>query len=88
MADDLKLPEAERAIAVLYKTVAVLRGLMYSARSGLATQGEFDRILDSTNGDAIKKLVGADTFKHVMQLAEALPNEDHDALLSIKDEPY
>jgi hypothetical protein len=88
MPDDLKMPEAERAVAVLYKTVAVLRGLMYSAGSGHATQGEFERILDSTSDDAIKKLVGSETFKHVMRLAETLPAEDHDALLSIKKEPY
>jgi hypothetical protein len=88
MSEHLKLADAERAIAVLFKTVAVCRGLLYSARTGDATQGEFERILESTSGDTIKKLVGADTFQHVMRLAEALPREDHDVLLSIRDEPY
>jgi hypothetical protein len=88
MSDHLTLIAAERAIAVLFQTVAVCRGLLYSARTGDATAGEFERILDSTSGDTIKKLVGAETFKHVMRLAEALPPEDRDVLLSIKDEPY
>jgi hypothetical protein len=88
MSEHLKLADAERAIAVLFKTVAVCRGLLYSARTGDATPGEFERILDSTSGDTIKKLVGEDIFKHVMRLAEALPQEDHDVLLSIRDEPY
>jgi hypothetical protein len=88
MSDDLTLAEAERAIAVLFQSVGVLRGLLYSARTGQATRGEFDRILDSNSGDSIKKLVGAKTFEHVMRLSEALPSEDRDALLSIKHEPY
>jgi hypothetical protein len=46
--------DAERAIAVLFQTVAVCRGLLYSARTGDATPGEFERILESTSGDAIK----------------------------------
>jgi hypothetical protein len=88
MSEHLKRAEAERAIAVLFKTVAVCRGLLYSARSGDATPGEFERILDSTSGDTIKKLLGAETFERVMRLAEALPREDQDVLLSIRDEPY
>jgi hypothetical protein len=32
--------ELERAIAVLHQAVAVLRGILYSARSGDATKGE------------------------------------------------
>jgi hypothetical protein len=88
MSKHLTLEDAERAIAVLFQTVAVCRGLLYSARSGDATPREFERILDSTSGDTIKKLVGEDIFKHVMRLAEALPQEDRDVLLSIRDEPY
>jgi hypothetical protein len=88
MSEPLKLVDAERAIAVLFQTVAVCRGLLYSARTGDATSGEFERILDGTSGDTIKKLVGEETFKHVMRLAEALPPEDRDVLLSIKDESY
>jgi hypothetical protein len=88
MFKSLTLQDAERAIAVLFQTVAVCRGLLYSARSGDATPGEFERILDSTSGDTIKTLVGAETFQHVMRLAEALPPEDRDVLLSIRDEPY
>jgi hypothetical protein len=88
MSEHLQLADAERAIAVLFKTVAVCRGLLYSARSGDATPGEFERILDSTSGDTIRTLVGADTFEHMMRLAEALPQQDQDVLLSIRDEPY
>jgi hypothetical protein len=88
MSEPLKIAEAERAIAVLYKAVGVCRGLLYLARSGDATPGEFERLLDSTSGDTIKKLVGEETFQHVMRLAEALPPEDRDVLLSIRDEPY
>jgi hypothetical protein len=80
--------ELERAVAVLHQAVAVLRGLLYSARSGDATRGEFDRILDSTNGDTLSKLIGSDVYKDVMRLSESLPAKDRDILLSIKDEPY
>jgi hypothetical protein len=80
--------ELERAVAILHQTVAVLRGLLYSARSGDATRGEFDRILDSTNGDTLSKLIGSDVYKDVMRLSESLPPEDRDTLLSIRDDPY
>jgi hypothetical protein len=80
--------ELERAVAILHQAVAVLRGLLYSARSGDATRGEFDRILDSTNGDTLSKLIGPEIYKDVMRLSETLPPEDRDTLLSIKDEPY
>lgn len=88
MSETRTTAELERAVAILHQTVAVLRGLLYSARSGDATRGEFDRILDSTNGDALSKLIGQDVYKDVMRLSENLPAEDRDTLLSIKDEPY
>jgi hypothetical protein len=50
----MTLTDAERAIAVLFQTVAVCRGLLYSARTGDATPEEFERILESTSGDTIK----------------------------------
>jgi hypothetical protein len=80
--------ELERAVAILHQAVAVLRGLLYSARTGDATRGEFDRILDSTNGETLSKLIGPDVYKDVMSLSESLPPEDRDTLLSIKDTPY
>jgi hypothetical protein len=80
--------DSDRAIAVLAKAVAVCRGMLYSARTGDATQGEIERILESTGQDSLIALMGKDTYNHAMQLSEALPEEDRDALLSIRDEPY
>jgi hypothetical protein len=80
--------DADRAIAVLHKAVAVCRGMLYSARTGDATQGEIERILESTGQDSLVTLMGQETYNHVMRLSEALPEKDHDALLSIRDEPY
>jgi hypothetical protein len=80
--------DSDRAIAVLAKAVAVCRGMLYSARTGDATQGEIERILESTGQDSLIALMGKDTYNHVMRLSEALPEEDRDALLSIRDEPY
>jgi hypothetical protein len=80
--------DADRAIAVLHKALAVCRGMLYSARTGDATQGEIERIIESTGQDSLVALIGQDTYNHVMQLSEALPEEDRDALLSIRDEPY
>jgi hypothetical protein len=88
MPEPRSTAELERAVAVLHQTVAVLRGLLYSARSGDATRGEFDRILASTNGDTLSKLIGPNVYKDVMRLSEILPPEDRDTLLSIRDEPY
>jgi hypothetical protein len=78
----------ERAVAVLHQTVAVLRGVLYSARSGDATEAEIERVLDSTNGETLARLIGPQTYQEVMALSEALPPHDRDTLLSIKDEPY
>ena len=83
MSDD-----AERTIAVLHQALAVCRGLLYSARTGHATQGEIERILEGTGQESLVALLGAATYSHVMQLSEALPPEDRDVLLAIRDEPY
>jgi hypothetical protein len=45
-------------------------------------------LLNSTSQDSLVALVGQDTYNDVMRLAEALPQEDIDRLLSIGDEPY
>ena len=78
----------DRAIAILATALAVCRGILYSARTGDATQGEIERLLESTGEESLIALMGQDTYLHVMQLAEALPSEDNDKLLSIRDEPY
>ncbi len=80
--------DSDRAIAVLAKAVAVCRGMLYSARTGDASQGEIERILESTGQDSLIALMGQDTYNHIMRLSEALPEKDRDALLSIRDEPY
>ena len=78
----------DRAIAILFKALAVCRGILYSARTGDATQGAIERLLESTGEGSLIALMGQDTYIHVVQLAEALPSEDNDRLLSISDEPY
>jgi hypothetical protein len=80
--------DSDRAIAVLHKALAVCRGMLYSARTGDATQGEIERILESTGQDSLVALMGKETYNQVMRLSEALPEEDRDALLSIRDAPY
>jgi hypothetical protein len=80
--------DADRAIAVLHKAVAVCRGMLYSARTGDATQGEIERILEGTGQESLIALMGQETYNHVMRLSEALPPEDRDVLLAIRDEPY
>jgi hypothetical protein len=80
--------DSDRAVAVLHKALAVCRGMLYSARTGDATQGEIEGILESTGQDSLVALMGQETYNHVMQLSEALPAKDHDTLLSIRDEPY
>ena len=78
----------DRAIAVLATALAVCRGALQLARTGDATQGRIERLLESTSQESLIALMGQDTHSHVMQLAEALPREDNDKLLSIRDEPY
>jgi hypothetical protein len=80
--------DTDRAIAVLHKAVAVCRGMLYSARTGDATRGEIERILEGTGEASLIALMGQETYNHVMELSEALPEEDRDVLLAIRDEPY
>jgi hypothetical protein len=80
--------DADRAIAVLHKALAVCRGMLYSARTGDATQGEIERIIESTGQDSLVALMGQKTYEQVMILSEALPEKDRNTLLSIRDEPY
>jgi hypothetical protein len=80
--------DADRAIAVLAKALAVCRGALYSTLAEDASQGRIKRLLDSTSQDALVALMGQDTYNRVMHLAEALPQEDIDRLLSIGDDPY
>jgi hypothetical protein len=80
--------DADRAVAILAKALSVCRGILYSARTGDASQGEIERILESTGQESLIALMGKDTYSHVMRLNEALPLEDRDVLLSIRDEPY
>jgi hypothetical protein len=80
--------DVDRAIAVLAKALAVCRGTLYSARTGDASQGEIERKLESTGEDSLVSLMGQDTYNHVMRMAESLPSDDYDKLLSIGDEPY
>ncbi len=80
--------DADRAIAILHQALAVCRGVLYSARTGDATQGEIERLLESTSGYALTALMGADTYTQVLKLAEDLSPEDRDALLAIGDDPY
>jgi hypothetical protein len=80
--------DADRAIAVLAKALAVCRGALQLALTDNASQGRMERLLDSTSQDSLVALMGQDTYNHVMRLSEALPQEDIDRLLSIGDEPY
>jgi hypothetical protein len=83
------MPEdPDRTIAILYQAIAVCRGMLYSARTGQATQGEIERILEGTGQESLTALLGYETLGRVMQLSEALPSEDRDVLLAIRDEPY
>lgn len=80
--------DADRTIAVLAKAVAVCRGMLYSARTGDATQGEIERILEGTGQDSLIALMGEEDYLYAIQLSEFLPPEDRDVLLAIRDEPY
>lgn len=80
--------DPDRAIAVLHQALAVCRGMLYSARTGDATQGEIERILESTGQDSLIALMGKETHNHVMQMSEALPSKDRESLLAIRDKPY
>jgi hypothetical protein len=80
--------DPDRVIAVLAKAVAVCRGMLYSARTGDATQGEIERILEGTGQDSLIALMGQEDYLYAMHLSEFLPPEDGDMLLAIRDEPY
>ena len=80
--------DADRAVAILAQALAVCRGVLYSARTGDASQGEIERQLESTGQESLIALMGQDNYNHVMRLNEALSSEDRDALLSISDESY
>jgi hypothetical protein len=80
--------ETERAIAVLARALAVCRGALYLALAEDASQGRIKRLLDSTSQNSLVALMGQDIYNRVMHLAEALPQEDVDRLLSIGDDPY
>jgi hypothetical protein len=86
--DETVTYDADRAVAILHRALAVCRGMLYSARTNDATQGEIERILEGTGQDSLVALMGKDTYNRVMRLSEALPSEDTDTLLSIRDEPY
>jgi hypothetical protein len=75
--------DADRTIAVLTKALAVCRGTLYSARTGHATQIEIEELLESTGQESLISLIGVDALNHAMQLAESLPDEDTNILLSI-----
>ena len=80
--------DADRTIAILHQALAVCRGMLYSARTGHATQGEIERILEGTGQESLTALLGKEPYMRAMQLSEALPPEDRDVLLAIRDEPY
>jgi hypothetical protein len=80
--------DADRAVAVLHQALAVCRGMLYSARTGHATQGEIERIIEGTGQESLTALLGKEAYAQVMQLSEVLPPEDRDVLLAIREEPY
>ena len=80
--------DADRTIAVLATALAVCRGMLYSARTGDASQGAIERILEGTGQDSLISLIGQKDFLYAMKLSEFLPPEDSDVLLAIRDEPY
>ncbi len=80
--------DTDRTIAILTQAIAVCRGMLCSARTGDATQGEIERILDGTGTASLAKLMGKAACDHALQLSEMLPPADRDILLSIKDESY
>jgi hypothetical protein len=83
MADDLN-----QTVAVLMQALAVCRGMLYSARTGDASQREIEAIIASTGQEALTKLLGEEALRRAMHLSENLPPEDRDALLGIGDHPY
>lgn len=80
--------DTDRTIAVLATALAVCRGMLYSARTGDATQGAIERILEGTGGDSLRALIGEEDCLYAMRLSEFLPPEDRNVLLAIRAEPY
>jgi hypothetical protein len=70
-------------LAEFTKALSVCRGTLYSARTGHATQIEIEELLESTGQDSLISLIGSDALDHAMQLAESLPDEETNVLLSI-----
>ena len=59
---------ADRTIAVLIQALAVARGMLYSARSGDATKGAIERILDGTCEASLIGLIGRDAYLNAVML--------------------
>jgi hypothetical protein len=78
----------DRIIAILMQALAVSRGMLYSARTGDASQHEIEAIIASTSQEALTKLLGEEALHRAMRLSEHLPPEDRDTLLGIRDHPY
>lgn len=75
--------EHSRSIAVLAKALSICRGMLYSARTGDATQTEIERILASTGEGQIIAMIGEAASIRAANLGDALPKADKDALLGI-----
>jgi hypothetical protein len=80
--------DQNQTVAVLMQALAVCRGMLYSARTGDASQREIEAIIASTGQEALTKLLGEEALHSAMHLSENLPPEDRDALLGIGDHHY
>jgi hypothetical protein len=80
--------DTDRTIAVLTTAIAVCRGMLYSARTGDASQREIEAILDSTSYETLTKLIGEEATRHAMHLSETISRDDRDVLLAIGDTSY
>jgi hypothetical protein len=78
----------DHSIAVLHQALSVARGMLYSARTGDATQAEIERILNSTTETSLKSLIGEAAYADAVRLAEALPPETRDRLLGVTAMTY
>jgi hypothetical protein len=77
--------DADRTIAILTQALSVCRGILYSARTGDASKDEIEKLLESTGQRSLVVLMGQEAFSRAMRLAEELPEEDRNKLLSIGD---
>jgi hypothetical protein len=80
--------DPNQTVAVLMQALAACRGMLYSTRTGDASQREIEAIIASTGQKALTKLLGEEAFHSATYLPEKLPPEDRDALLGIGDHPY